>query len=158
MLICMCQRCCWIRTYKCDFVLLTVKMENWDVDTQVLGERGQLWRISMTLKLPMLMGKLSACLESLMVRFSLIISCLGEILNYGIYGITMWWHCNKVSNMATIEDSKCHMEVSFQLVIYMHVTDGKRHAISNSSYHVNLDRYKYGNCDPSAGCLYMEIS
>ncbi|ESR35384.1 putative protein phosphatase 2C 76 [Citrus sinensis] len=47
--------------------------------------------------------------------------------------------------MATIEDSKCHMEVSFQLVIYMHVTDGKRHAISNSSYHVNLDRYKYGH-------------
>lgn len=45
---------------------------------QVLGERGQPWRISLILRLPQLMGKRSACLESLMVRYSLIISCLGE--------------------------------------------------------------------------------
>lgn len=62
-----------------------------------------------------------------------------------------------MSNTAKIEDSKCYMEASFQLVIYMHVIDGKKHAINNSSYHVNLDHYMYGNYDPSAGCLIWKL-
>lgn len=56
------------------------------MDIQVSGGKEQPWKISMILKLPRLTGRQSACLESLMVRFSLIISCL--VKGYEIKDIT----------------------------------------------------------------------
>lgn len=93
---------------------------------QVLEERELLWRISMILRHQILTVDLYACLEYLMVRFSIIIFCLGKIYLFLLLLATQ----NQMSYVVSCLMQIVLWEFLCGLSIILHIGEQLKHWVS----------------------------